>query len=110
MPQLESTLLDFASKANPSLWGKLFAWVLPSALAVGAAWFFLLPQSFLLGFSVGLGEELGLGEEKERLAFSFLILTAALARGALLMRICSMRQLLELRTNNTRSPVQMLER
>jgi hypothetical protein len=61
------------SEILKGLWGKLYAWGLPSALALGATWLFLLPQltSGFLGLVVGRLE----GGE----ALLFLALTGALA-------------------------------
>jgi hypothetical protein len=56
------------SEILKDLWGKLYAWALPSALAVGTAWLFLLPQ---------LGGRIDLAKDNERLIF--LALTGALA-------------------------------
>jgi hypothetical protein len=56
------------SEILKTLWGKLYAWALPSALALGATWLFLLPQ---------LGNRSVLAEDNEGLVF--LALTGALA-------------------------------
>lgn len=58
------------SEILKGLWGKLYAWALPSALAVGATWFFLLPQ---------LGGGIDLPKDNEGRIFIFLALTGALA-------------------------------
>src|ERR1700730_18305569 len=58
------------SEILKGLWGKLYAWALPSALAVGATWLFLLPQ---------LGDCIDLPKDNEGLVFLFLALTGTLA-------------------------------
>lgn len=60
------------SEILKTLWGKLYAWALPSGLALGAVWLFLLPQ---LGGPLGLHKSLA--QDNEGLAF--LVLTGALA-------------------------------
>lgn len=60
------------SEILKGLWGKLYAWALPSALALGATWLFLLPQ---VGDSLGLRDRLA--EDKKGLIF--VALTGALA-------------------------------
>jgi len=56
-----------------TLWAKLYAWALPSALALGATWLFLLPQ---LGDSLGFCTDLA--NDKKDLVF-FTLITGALA-------------------------------
>jgi hypothetical protein len=58
------------SEILKGLWGKLYAWALPSALAVGATWLFLLPQ---------LGGRIDLPKDNEGQGLIFLALTGALA-------------------------------
>ncbi len=58
------------SEILKGLWGKLYAWALPSALAVAATWLFLLPQ---------LGGRIDLPKDNEGLIFLFVALTSALA-------------------------------
>jgi hypothetical protein len=62
------------SEILKSVWTKLYAWALPSALALGATWLFLLPQ---LGDTSGLHNELAKNEEEGFLVF--FALTSALA-------------------------------
>ena len=62
-----------------ALWGKLYAWALPAAMALGAAWFLIYRNAPFLHFKSGL-------ESSEKL-WVFLALTAALA---FTMNACSM--------------------
>lgn len=62
-----------------ALWGKLYAWALPAAMALGAAWFLVYRNAPFLHFKTGL-------ESSEKL-WVFLGLTAALA---FTMNACSM--------------------
>lgn len=56
------------SEILKGLWGRLYAWALPSVLVVGATWLFLLPQ---------LGDFIDLPKDNEGLVF--LVLTGTLA-------------------------------
>jgi len=56
-----------------TLWAKLYAWALPSALALGATWLFLLPQ---LGDSLRFRTDLA--KDEQGLVF-FTLITGALA-------------------------------
>jgi hypothetical protein len=62
------------SEILKGLWGKLYAWALPSALAVGATWLFLLPQ---------LGDCIDLPKDNEGLVFLALTGTLAISLSSL---------------------------
>ena len=62
------------SEVLKGLWGKLYAWALPSALAVGATWFFLLPQ---------LGYRIDISKDNEGLIFLALTGTLAISLSSL---------------------------
>lgn len=66
------------SEILKSLWGKFYAWALPSALTLGATWLFLLPQ---LGCSLGLSERPM--EYEESLVFIALIGVLAISLSSL---------------------------
>lgn len=61
------------SEILKSLWGKLYAWALPSGLVLGATWLFLLPQ---LENCHNMTDAIA---EDEKKGFAFVALTAALA-------------------------------
>lgn len=61
-----------------TLWAKLYGWALPSALALGATWLFLLPQIRDRGFCTDLAEQLKQLADENGLVF-FTLITGALA-------------------------------